>query len=326
MLPSPSGCAPRRLRGHSDRCARSRSGTHRPFRRGVVACTAELQPGDAKQRLLPGVQPPWRDGLKLTVDHIDRSLRVVSFEDDLYGQLVERGFVILPRQLSQVTLDSARQEIGELLTGAEWGSGFDGSRTRRVWALLSRTRCMDEAALDPVVLEMACRTIGPGSQFSLTQATQIHPGQAAQVLHCEQGIYPLPRDRDVMITAMWALDDFTAANGATLLVPRSHELREGKPDRKDAIPAEMPAGSVLIFLGRLWHAGGGNSSDHPRTGVIIDYVQPWLRPCEAHSLSTNLDQVRALPERLQELLGFNQATPYLGFIAGKHPMAWLQGS
>jgi ectoine hydroxylase-related dioxygenase (phytanoyl-CoA dioxygenase family) len=82
---------------------------------------------------------------------------------------------------------------------------------------------------------------------------------------------------------------------------------------------------VLMFLGRLWHAGGANISDHPRTGVIIDYVQPWLRPCEAHSLSANLDQVQALPERLQELLGFNQATPYLGFIAGRHPMAWLRG-
>jgi ectoine hydroxylase-related dioxygenase (phytanoyl-CoA dioxygenase family) len=248
----------------------------------------------------------------------------VSSEDDLHRELVEYGFVILPRKLSQATLDSARQEIGELLAEAEWGSGFDGSRTRRVWALLSRTRCMDQAALDPVVLEMARRTIGPGSQFSLTQATQIHPGQTAQILHYEQGVYPLPRDRDVMITAMWALDDFTAANGATLLVPRSHELREGKPHRKDAIPAEMHAGSVLIFLGRLWHAGGANISDHPRTGVIIDYVQPWLRPCEAHSLSANLDQVRALPERLQQLLGFNQATPYLGFIAGKHPMAWLR--
>jgi ectoine hydroxylase-related dioxygenase (phytanoyl-CoA dioxygenase family) len=146
-----------------------------------------------------------------------------------------------------------------------------------------------------------------------------------KVLHYEQGIYPLPRDREVMITAMWALDDFTAANGATLLVPRSHELRDGKPHLTDAIPAEMPAGSVLIFLGRLGHAGGANISDHPRTGVIIDYVQPWLRPCEAHSLSADLDHVRALPEWLQELLGFNQSTPYLGFIAGRHPMAWLRG-
>jgi Phytanoyl-CoA dioxygenase (PhyH) len=51
----------------------------------------------------------------------------------------------------------------------------------------------------------------------------------------------------------------------------------------------MPAGSLLIFLGRLWHAGGANTSVRPRLGVIID---PAL--------------AARLPQRLQELLGFNQ--------------------
>lgn len=131
------------------------------------------------------------------------------------------------------------------------------------------------------------------------------------------------RDRDVMMTALQALDGFTAANGATLVVPRGHKRREGKPDAEEAIPAGMPAGSVLMFVGRLWHAEGTNVTDHARLGVIIGYVQPWLRPCEAHTLSANLDHVRAMPERLQELPGFNQASPYLGFVAGKHPRLWL---
>jgi ectoine hydroxylase-related dioxygenase (phytanoyl-CoA dioxygenase family) len=178
--------------------------------------------------------------------------------------------VILPSQLNDAVLDRAREEIGGLLAEAGWGSGFDGSRTRRTWALLSRTRCMDTAALDPVVLDMADRVLGPGSQFSLTQATQLHPGQTDQVLHYDQGIYPLPRDRGVMLTAMWALDDFTAANGATLIVPRSHHGHDHRPDITDAIPAEMRAGSVLLFLGRLWHAAGANVTDRPRLGVIID--------------------------------------------------------
>jgi ectoine hydroxylase-related dioxygenase (phytanoyl-CoA dioxygenase family) len=251
---------------------------------------------------------------------------VPDFNDALHTELSADGYVILPSQLNEAVLNQAREEIGGLAAEADWGSGFDGSRTRRVWALLSRTRCMDTAALDPVVLAMTDRVLGPGSQFSLTQATQIHAGEAAQVLHYEQGIYPLPRDRDLMLTAIWALDDFTAANGATLIVPRSHHGHDRRPDMTDAIPAEMPAGSVLVFLGRLWHAAGANVTGRPRLGVIIDYVQPWLRPCEAHTLSANLDQVRSLPERLQELLGFNQATPYLGFVAGQHPRAWLAGS
>jgi ectoine hydroxylase-related dioxygenase (phytanoyl-CoA dioxygenase family) len=249
-----------------------------------------------------------------------------DFDDAVHADLSARGYAIVPSRLTEAVLDQARQEIGELLAEAGWGSGFDGSRTRRVWALLSRTRCMDAAALDSLVLAMADRVLGPGSQFSLTQATQIHPGQKAQVLHYEQGIYPLPRDRDVMLTAMWALDDFTAANGATLIVPGSHHGHDGRPDITHAVPAEMPAGSLLLFLGRLWHAAGANATDRPRLGVIIDYLQPWLRPCEAHALSADLGQVRSMPARLQELLGFNQATPYLGFIAGQHPQAWLARS
>jgi hypothetical protein len=42
---------------------------------------------------------------------------------------------------------------------------------------------MDRAALDPVVLNTVEQTIGLGAQFSLTYATQVHPGQDAQTLH-----------------------------------------------------------------------------------------------------------------------------------------------
>jgi ectoine hydroxylase-related dioxygenase (phytanoyl-CoA dioxygenase family) len=80
---------------------------------------------------------------------------------------------------------------------------------------------------------------------------------------------------------------------------------------------------VLLFTGRLWHGAGANTSTASRLGVVIDYAQPWLRPCEAHTLSSDPRQVRELPQRLQELLGFNQPSPYLGFINGRHPREWL---
>jgi ectoine hydroxylase-related dioxygenase (phytanoyl-CoA dioxygenase family) len=125
-----------------------------------------------------------------------------------------------------------------------------------------------------------------------------------------------------MVTALWALEDFTAANGATRIVPGSHRP-SGKPDPAEAVPAEMPAGSVLLFSGRLYHGAGPNTATRPRLGVVIDYIQPWLRPCEAHTLSTSHAEARQLPQRLQELLGFNQPTPYLGFVNGRHPRDWL---
>lgn len=242
---------------------------------------------------------------------------------EITRRLDRDGYVVLPQRLGTDVLAAARTEIGDMLATADWGSGFDGSRTRRIWALLAKTRCMDPAALDPLVLDAVEQLIGAGAQFSLTYATQVHPGQDAQPLHYEQGIYPLPRDRDVMMTAIWALDDFTAANGATRLIPGSHRQAHGKPGTSEAVPVEMPAGSVLLFAGRLWHGAGANTSNSPRLGIVIDYVQPWLRPCEAHTLSADPAQVRQLPQRLQELLGFNQPSPYLGFINGRHPHEWL---
>ena len=245
-------------------------------------------------------------------------------QTEIAREIERTGYVVLPGRLNGHALDMARAGLGSLLNAADWGSaGFDGTRTKRVWAPLSVTRCLDPAALDPLVLAAVEDAIGPGAQFGNTVAIQVHPGQQAQVLHYEQGIYPLPRDRDVMITALWALDDFTADNGATRIVPGSHHRPAGKPDAAEAIPAEMPAGSVLLFSGRLYHAAGANTAARPRLGVVIDYLQPWLRPCEAHALSADPRQVRLLPQRLQELLGFNQPSSYLGFINGAHPREWL---
>lgn len=238
-------------------------------------------------------------------------------------ELERRGYAVLPGRLGGPELAAARDALGVLLETAGWGAGFDGTRTKRVWAPLAVTRCLDRAALDPLVLTAVEDAVGPGAQFGNTCAIQVHPGQQAQVLHYEQGIYPLPRDRDVMLTALWALDDFTAGNGATRIVPGSHLRPAGRPDPGEAVAAEMAAGSVLLFSGRLYHGAGANTAAGPRLGVVIDYVQPWLRPCEAHALSADLAEVRQLPQRLQELLGFNQASPYLGFVNGQHPRDWL---
>lgn len=247
----------------------------------------------------------------------------MAVTDRVSRQLRDSGYAIVPALMSRDAVSAARSELGALLDAAGWGSGFDGTRTKRVWAPLAVTRCLDTAALDPVVLDVVEQAIGPGAQFGNTNAIQVYPGQRAQVLHYEQGIYPLPRDRDVMITALWALDDFTAANGATRVVPGSHQRPAGKPDPAEGVPAEMPAGSVLLFSGRLYHGAGPNTASRPRLGVVIDYIQPWLRPCEAHTLSISKAQASKLPRRLQELLGFNQPSRYFGFVNGRHPLDWL---
>jgi hypothetical protein len=83
-------------------------------------------------------------------------------------QLSHSGYAVLQRRLDETVLLAARTEIESLLSAADWGSGFDGSRTRKAWALLAKTRCMDEAALDPLVLDVVEQVIGASAQFGLT--------------------------------------------------------------------------------------------------------------------------------------------------------------
>jgi ectoine hydroxylase-related dioxygenase (phytanoyl-CoA dioxygenase family) len=126
---------------------------------------------------------------------------------------------------------------------------------------------------------------------------------------------------------MWALDDFTEDNGATLVVPGSHETpASARPDEALAIQATMPAGSVMLYVGSLWHGGGANHTSRFRLGVILEYVVSWLRAQESHLLVVPPEVVRTLPPRLQELLGYNIFPPFLGYVDGRHPRRTLDAN
>ncbi len=127
-----------------------------------------------------------------------------------------------------------------------------------------------------------------------------------------------------LLLGVLPLDDFTERNGATRLVPASHTWTDRQPDDSAAVKiAEMAAGSVMFYVGTLWHGGGANNSDRPRLGVILEYAAAWLRPQENHILGVPREVVATLPERLQELLGYNVYPPFLGYVDGRHPRRLL---
>jgi ectoine hydroxylase-related dioxygenase (phytanoyl-CoA dioxygenase family) len=80
---------------------------------------------------------------------------------------------------------------------------------------------------------------------------------------------------------------------------------------------------LMFYLGNLVHGGGANQTEHARLGVILEYVVSWLRPQENHCLAVPRATVRTLPERLQELLGYNIYPPFLGYVDGRHPRSVL---
>ena len=219
-----------------------------------------------------------------------------------------------------------RAELTRILDETRVGrNDFEGFKTRRIYALFAKTRVFDEPATHPLVLGVLDRVLGPSYQLSAPVGIEISPGETAQVLHTDDGIYPIPRPHpEIVLNTMWALDDFTEENGATRVVPGSQRWGDQRPD--DASPIEratMLAGSVMFFTGSVYHGGGANNSDRPRLGTILEYVAGWLRPQENHVLAVPQDIVRTVPQRLQELLGYNIHPPFVGYVDGRHPLRSL---
>lgn len=241
--------------------------------------------------------------------------------------LQDQGFVILPALLSDTQLAAAVEHAERLLQGVGHSDNdFDGRKTRRVYSLLRDLGAFEPLLTHPLVRSLVAAQLGKVHQFGMLCLSAVDPGQGAQQLHFDAGVYPLPRDLEAETNVIWALDDFTADNGATVVAPGSHRWLAGRrPEQSDLVPVVMPAGSVVVYSGRLWHGAGHNRARSTRRALICEHVLPWLRPADNHTLATGIDRLRALPPEIRRLAGVAAASPFLGFVAGQDPEQWLAG-
>jgi ectoine hydroxylase-related dioxygenase (phytanoyl-CoA dioxygenase family) len=245
-----------------------------------------------------------------------------SSGQDVARRLLDDGYVVVSGLLSAAEIDAARADLSRVLATTPTGrNAFEGHATQRVYALFAKTRTFDAAAVHPLLLAVLDQVLGH-YQLSAPVGIRIGPGEQAQLLHRDDAVYPLPQPGPpVVVNTMWPLDEFTAANGATRFIPGSHRWPAGRaPSAADPVQtATLTPGSAMFYLGSLWHGGGANATAAPRLGVILEYAAGWLRPQENHCLAVPREVVRQLPQRLQELLGYNIYPPFLGYVDGTHP-------
>jgi ectoine hydroxylase-related dioxygenase (phytanoyl-CoA dioxygenase family) len=242
--------------------------------------------------------------------------------------VADHGAAIVDRLIDEETCDRLAAELeGPIAATPTGGDDFTGRTTRRTGALLARAPTSVDLIAHPLVLDVCERVLWPQKttfQLHLTQAITIGPGAPAQQLHRDQwcfDFFPFPDDVQVEVGTMWALTDFTEANGATRVVPGSH--REGDPatlTATDTVPAVMDRGSVVVYTGRTVHGGGPNTTDADRVGINVDYVLGWLRQEENQYLSVPVEVARELPQRVQELMGYSLGAYALGYVDDvRHP-------
>ena len=213
---------------------------------------------------------------------------------------------------------------------------FFGKKTIRIDGLAARSPTFQGVICHELMLGMADHFLLPNCENYILNAAQLiemQPGQPHQVLHRDEDIWnciPTPHFM-LEVEAMIALTDFSETVGATRVVPGSHLWDEDKrtdgsarvvpgshlwdedkvmarvPTEHEIENAEMPAGSAVFYLGNTMHGGGANQSeDVRRRGLFLGFCLGWLRTEENFYLSTPIEAVRNMPEKVQKLLGYDQ--------------------
>ena len=239
---------------------------------------------------------------------------------EIVDTLQAEGAVIVEGLLDDGLLARFNAELDPLLERASLDqrfvnsdiAAFFGRTTRHLSGVAAKSRIYAEEILTHPVYRAACDAVLLPScaqyQLNLAHVLDRGPGSERQLLHRDQDIwkhFPQPHP-ELMLASVIALVDFTAELGATVVAPGSHGWDpEREPAEEDLVPAEMPAGSAVLYLGSTIHAAGTNQTeDRWRRGMHMSYCLGWLRTEENSYLATPPHVARELPRESLELLGY----------------------
>ena len=248
-------------------------------------------------------------------EHIDR------LDRDGFTIVHDAFDVVLADQLSS---DIDRIEAVRKVRPAD--NDFEGRHTTRVYNLLAHSAGYEQIPVHPVVLPLVEHLLGDGCLISSLSSITIGPGETAQPIHADDQVIPIAKPHAACTAnSMWALTDFTEANGATRIVPGTHHA-DDSPEYGaafDSIPAEMAKGSVLIWHGSLWHGGGANTTAQRRVGIAMNYCAGYIRQQENQQLGIPREVAAQFAPRLQELCGYSLYNGLIGHIDKRSPVELL---
>ncbi len=241
------------------------------------------------------------------------------------------GYTLVEDAISNDVADALIDDLARLeheLGTVPSANSFEGAATKRTYNLLAHGDPWLDVPVHPAVLPIVRGVLGDGPLISSVSSIAIGPGETAQPIHADDQTMPIQRpSRPVVCNSMWALTDFTEANGATRIVPGSH-YRDHRPpygEPQDSIPAEMAKGSILVWNGSLWHGGGANTTDGTRIGIAMNYCAGWIRQQENQQLGIPAEMMAAFSPELRDLCGLGVYKGLIGHIDKRTPADRLYG-
>ena len=195
----------------------------------------------------------------------------------------------------------------------------DDGRSQRIFNLINKDSAFAPLIEHPTLLGLMDAELGGDCVLLDVSVNHVGPDSDSGGWHLDSPISTMPEplpNFTLSIQTAWMLDDFTAANGATLVGRGSHQTFSQPPTGQSVLENETvlegPAGSVAVWLSQTWHRHGPNRTDQARTGVIIQFGRAWIKPFVDLRTPMTAAMAAQLSPRLRYMMGCNASAPVRG--------------
>lgn len=262
---------------------------------------------------------------------------------DLKSQYDREGYLVFENVMAASEIERVRDALKPYLN-KPGRNNFEGYKSHRVYSLLAKSpEVFSDMVSHPLALAFAEADLGDSCLLTSLLAINLQPGETVQPWHHDDFDIFVPRPRPAYgLSSFWAIDDTTAENGATEIIPGSHlwgaedqpggllsnfetvsqdvsvAAGEDPQPHPDTLKVLLPAGSLMIAKGTLIHRGGANQSADNRLIVTPQYCVGWARQLENMMAAVPRSIAATLPKRTRELMGYNIHSGFMGYVDGVH--------
>jgi ectoine hydroxylase-related dioxygenase (phytanoyl-CoA dioxygenase family) len=256
-------------------------------------------------------------------------IRASEGPQKIHTAMLKAGGVVIEGFITPQTVAQLNKDIDCPLEKLQKGSTneleslqqFHGRQTKRLTNLVTLSKAFRDEVLDKDLLHDILKIVfaedNESYWMSAAQAIEIHPGNAAQVLHRDQAQFRVfdllgCDGPEAVVNFLIALTDFTEENGATRVIPGSHLWPDyssmGAPEQ--TLPARMKAGDVFFMSGKTVHGGGANrTANVKRRGLALAFSCSYLTPEESYPFMINVETAKSMSQRAQQAIGFRSQYP-----------------
>jgi len=231
--------------------------------------------------------------------------------NDFLKKIENDGYIIIPSVISSTIVKKLWSELDQAMKDDldKNSNIFDAGMVHNCFM---RGEALCQILNNPVLDEYISHLLGEHFIMYAYQSSSLPPygDNYGSRIHVDSPRYI--ENYQTNIGVIFPLTDFTIKNGATWVLPKSHNQKEQPTEEifnKHAIQATCNAGDMIIFLGRLWHKAGKNNTSSIRHSITINFCRSYMRQRFDYPRLISQNVLESLNSQGRRLIGMNVRMP-----------------